>query len=78
MYCEIFWDLGGDSLTKCKIDHHNPTLEEYKYLCESVGWTNYMNFEVVETSLRNSIHCVTVKDNEQIVGMGLFISISKI
>ena len=29
-----------------------------------------MNFEVVETSLKNSIHCIKVKDNEQIVGMG--------
>ena len=57
-------------MTKFKIDHNIPTLEEYKYLCESVGWTNYMNFEVVETSLRNSIHCITVKENDQIVGMG--------
>lgn len=24
----------------------------------------------METSLRNSIHCITVKDNDQIVGMG--------
>lgn len=53
-----------------KIENNIPTLEEYKYLCKSVGWTNYMNFEVVETSLRNSIHCITVKDKEQIVGMG--------
>lgn len=35
-----------------------------------MGWTNYMNFEVVETSLRYSIYCITVKDNKQIVGMG--------
>ncbi len=53
-----------------KVENIFPTLEEYKYLCESVGWTNFMNFEVVETSLKNSIHCITVKDNEQIVGMG--------
>lgn len=53
-----------------KIESNIPTLEEYKYLCESVGWTNYMNFEVAETSLKNSIHCITVKDNEQIVGLG--------
>lgn len=53
-----------------KIESNIPTLEEYKYLCESVGWTNYMNFDVVETSLMNSIYCITVKDNEQIFGMG--------
>jgi hypothetical protein len=65
-------------LKNYKIENNIPTLEEYKYLCKSVGWVNYMNFEVAETSLRNSIHCITVKDNEQIVGMGLFISIFKI
>ncbi|MDX5475115.1 MAG: GNAT family N-acetyltransferase [Bacillaceae bacterium] len=47
-----------------------PTLAEYEYWCESVGWTEYMNFEAAETSLNNSIHCVTVKENEHIVGMG--------
>jgi len=57
-------------LKKYKIENNIPTLEEYKYLCESVGWTNFMNFEVVEISLSNSIYCITVKDNEQIVGMG--------
>jgi ribosomal protein S18 acetylase RimI-like enzyme len=29
-----------------------------------------MNFEVADTSLKHSIHCITVKDNEKIVGMG--------
>lgn len=29
-----------------------------------------MNFGVAETSINNSIHCITVKENEQIVGMG--------
>jgi len=29
-----------------------------------------MNFEVADTSLKNSIHCITVKDNEQMIGMG--------
>ncbi|MFJ7826734.1 GNAT family N-acetyltransferase [Psychrobacillus sp. NPDC096623] len=53
-----------------KIENNIPTLEEFKYLCASVGWSNYMNFEVAETSLKKSIHCITVKDNEQIVGMG--------
>jgi ribosomal protein S18 acetylase RimI-like enzyme len=57
-------------LKEYKIEKNIPTLEEYKYLCESVGWTNYMNFDVVETSLMNSIRCITVKDKEQIVGMG--------
>ncbi|WP_433774796.1 GNAT family N-acetyltransferase [Bacillus wiedmannii] len=57
-------------MKKYEIKHNIPTLEEYKYLCDSVGWTDYMNFEVVETSLQNSIYCITVNDNNRIVGMG--------
>lgn len=57
-------------MKKYTIQNNIPTLEEYKYLCDSVGWTDYMNFEVVEESLKNSIYCVTVKENEQIIGMG--------
>lgn len=57
-------------MKKYIFENNIPTLEEYNYLCESVGWTDYMNFEVVETSLKNSIHCISVKDNGQIVGMG--------
>ncbi|MEC3582026.1 GNAT family N-acetyltransferase, partial [Bacillus thuringiensis] len=33
-------------MKKYEIKSDIPTLEEYKYLCDSVGWTNYMNFEV--------------------------------
>ncbi|MGE6378032.1 GNAT family N-acetyltransferase [Peribacillus muralis] len=57
-------------MRKYEIEKNAPTLEEYKYLCDSVGWTDYMNFEVAEISLRNSIHCVTVKFQNHIVGMG--------
>lgn len=64
------WEDGGNILKNFKIEANMPTLEEYKYLCDSVGWTDYMNFEVAETSLSNSIYCLTVKDNEQIIGMG--------
>lgn len=53
-----------------EIESINPTVEEFKYLCESVGWSDFINFEVVETSLKNSIYCVTVKEDDQIVGMG--------
>ncbi|HDR4457541.1 GNAT family N-acetyltransferase [Bacillus cereus] len=57
-------------MKKYEIKSDIPTLEEYKYLCDSVGWTNYMNFEVAEISLQNSIYCIIVKDNNQIIGMG--------
>ena len=65
-----FGIIGGNILENFQIENKIPTLEEYKYLCKSVGWEDFMNFEVAETSLRNSIHCITVMVNEQIVGMG--------
>lgn len=45
------------------------TLDEYIYLCSSVGWENFMNFEVAETSIRNSVFSVIVKENHNIIGM---------
>ena len=47
-----------------------PTLEEYIYLCTSVGWNNFMNFDVAETSIRNSVFSVIVKNHHNIIGMG--------
>ncbi|SEM46304.1 Acetyltransferase (GNAT) domain-containing protein [Terribacillus saccharophilus] len=47
-----------------------PTSDEYVYLCSSVGWENFMNFEVAETSIRNSVFSVIVKENHNIIGMG--------
>ncbi|TFD94377.1 GNAT family N-acetyltransferase [Jeotgalibacillus sp. R-1-5s-1] len=46
-----------------------PSLDEYKYLCEAVGWKDFMNFEVAEKSLKNSVFGVTVYDHGQIIGM---------
>lgn len=48
----------------------SPTLDEYIHLCSSVGWKDYMNFDVAETSLRNSLYSVVVKDKNEIIGMG--------
>lgn len=48
--------MGGHIMKKYTIQNNIPTLEEYKYLCDSVGWTDYMNFEVAEESLKNSIY----------------------
>lgn len=35
-----------------EIENTSPTVQEFKYLCESVGWSDFMNFEVVEASLK--------------------------
>jgi hypothetical protein len=40
------------------------------YLCSSVGWEDYMNFDVAETSIQKSIYSVTVKESNDIIGMG--------
>ncbi|WP_066174880.1 GNAT family N-acetyltransferase [Bacillus marinisedimentorum] len=40
------------------------------YLCSSVGWKDLMNFDAAETSLRNSVYSVLVKDGHKIIGMG--------
>lgn len=47
-----------------------PTVLEYEKICSAVGWKEYMNFDVVEESLRNSLFGVVVRDDEEIVGMG--------
>lgn len=47
-----------------------PTLDEYISLCSSVGWKDFMNFDVAETSLRNSVFSVIIKDNSKVIGMG--------
>lgn len=61
-----------------RLKNNTPTLEEYIYLCASVGWADYMNFEAEEILLRNSIHCLTVRDQSHVVGMGPSISMFKI
>ncbi|MCR6105869.1 GNAT family N-acetyltransferase [Salipaludibacillus agaradhaerens] len=47
-----------------------PTLEEFIYLCSSVGWEDYMNFDVAEISLQNSLFSVSIKKENKIIGMG--------
>jgi ribosomal protein S18 acetylase RimI-like enzyme len=47
-----------------------PTVEEYKYICEEVGWKDYMNFDVVKDSLKHSLFGVVIQYQDEIVGMG--------
>ncbi|WP_208586199.1 GNAT family N-acetyltransferase [Gracilibacillus suaedae] len=47
-----------------------PTLDEYISLCSSVGWRDFMNCDVAETSLRNTVFSVIIKDNNKVIGMG--------
>ena len=47
-----------------------PTLDEYRTICEAVGWTPVINFEAAALSLERSLFAVVVMQGEQAVGMG--------
>lgn len=44
-----------------------PTVEEFNYLNEKVGWGKRNN-EVVKEALRNTLSAICVYDNEEIIG----------
>ena len=44
-----------------------PTVEEYNYLYEKVGWGKRKN-KIVEEALKNTLYAVCVYDNEEIIG----------
>ena len=46
-----------------------PTPEEYRRLCEAVGWGPVMNFEAAPTSLERSLYGVVALHLGQAVGM---------
>lgn len=56
-----------------KLEQRTPTLQEYTRLCDSVGWTDFMNYDAAETSLKNSLFSVVIMDHEQAIGMGRII-----
>jgi hypothetical protein len=51
-----------------KVIERSPSYEEYRKLCISVG-RDYMNFEVAQEALDNSIYSIVVIQNEEVVGM---------
>jgi hypothetical protein len=55
-----------------------PTISEYTKLCCAVGWKDYMNFEVAEESLNQSLFGVVVQFQDEIVGMGRVIGDGRI
>lgn len=48
------------------------TYDEYYRLRESVGWNNFCKEQVI-TALKNSVYDITVRDNNQVIGMGRLI-----
>lgn len=55
-----------------------PSVEEYKTLCTAVGWEDYMNFDVAEDSLLQSLFGVVIQYEDLIVGMGRVVGDGKI
>jgi ribosomal protein S18 acetylase RimI-like enzyme len=53
-----------------KIITRTPSYEEYKAICIGVGWEEFMNFEVAEKALNNSLYSVVITVNEEAVAMG--------
>lgn len=52
------------------IRNEPPSLEDYRTICEAVGWGAVMNFAAAEASLQASLHHVTVVQDETVVAMG--------
>lgn len=47
-----------------------PTIQEYEKICTDVGWKEFINFEVAEQSLEQSLFGVVVEFRGEVVGMG--------
>lgn len=46
-----------------------PTADEYRTLCDAVGWTAVMNYDVAAASLARSLYGVVALHGERTVGM---------
>lgn len=55
-----------------KIIEKTPTPEEYNFLTDSVGWGTRDN-KIVEEALKNSLYCVCIYDDNNIIGFGRII-----
>ncbi|WP_019636519.1 GNAT family N-acetyltransferase [Paenibacillus fonticola] len=47
-----------------------PSIEEYIRICTSVGWKDFINFDVAEESLKKSLFGVIIKHIDEVIGMG--------
>ena len=47
-----------------------PTPEEYRGICEDVGWESAINFDAAPASLEASVHAVVALHEGSVVGMG--------
>jgi ribosomal protein S18 acetylase RimI-like enzyme len=52
------------------IEERTPTVQEYRTICESVGWGAVINFDVAGEALRKSLYGLVVLSKGEAVGMG--------
>jgi ribosomal protein S18 acetylase RimI-like enzyme len=52
------------------IHERAPTPDEYRAICEAVGWAAVINFEAAVQSLERSLFAVVVMQGDAVVGMG--------
>ncbi len=53
-----------------RIIEREPTVEEFCKIYDGVGWSEYLNVEAVEMSLRNSLYQVVAEFEGEVVGIG--------
>ena len=58
---------------KYEVHERAPTLDEYRAICEAVGWTPVINFEAAALSLERSLFAVVVMQGDEVAGMGRII-----
>jgi GNAT superfamily N-acetyltransferase len=51
----------------------SPTVQEYNQMRDHVGWGAYTNTEAVARGLEQSLFHVTVRDGDELIGMGCVI-----
>ncbi|WP_379135754.1 hypothetical protein [Paenibacillus sp. sgz500958] len=53
-----------------RVETRTATIEEYRKLCSSVGWKDFMNLDAAEVALSRSLFGVVVCYGDETVGMG--------
>lgn len=53
-----------------KVLTRTASIDEYKTICDAVGWSGFMNFEAAEEALKHSLFGVVVQYEDESIGMG--------
>lgn len=59
----------GLNMKSIIVSERKPSIEEYIYLRNSVGW-RVLQHDKIEKGLNNSTYCVCIEDQDKIIGFG--------